>query len=303
MPAISEFYGIGGPVPFADVELSVDNRLFLDTYAIRLMRAPQPFADMANYCTDTFFKEVTGCVLSGSAADWRRGLDLLQHFVEPRETRLGMSARGINGHGGSEIVGRWIWDALINELNLLVRVGFLREIEAIPLFVKGIDKDIPSDLTTRLIYGPLAEFTAEMVATYPQFKSVGEGVTSINRQVWDPDARAWTQKSVTLPHVMGKPLLLVPKDWVRPSLLLSPRRFYETTILSRAQLEQAVERDGKLLKTPKDQLKRQAALARGRSTNLAVTLRAFEAEEENLIAEFMKFAAERYTLPGSSEAA
>ena len=58
---------------------------------------------------------------------------------------------------------------------------------------------------------------------------------------------------------------------------MSAGRFYDTSVLSYAQLEQAVlSRDGKLLKTPKDLLKTQRALARGRATNLAVTRRAHE---------------------------
>lgn len=67
----------------------------------------------------------------------------------------------------------------------------------------------------------------------------------------------------------------------RPTLLMSAGRFYDTSVLSYAQLEQAVlSRDGKLLKTPKDLLKTQRALARGRATNLAVTRRAHEHDED-----------------------
>ncbi|WP_329406010.1 hypothetical protein OG563_30565 [Nocardia vinacea] len=287
MPSICEYYRIMRPVPFVDVELTVDNLLFVDPHVIRLATGPQPFEDMAEYCMDTFFKEVTACVLSSSASENRRGLDLLQHFGEPRETRLGMSAAGINGHGGSTVIGSHIYDVLSGpDIEPLLRVGILREVEALALFVPGIDRDRCSDLTTRIIFAALARFTAEVVATHPEFKTRGGGMTTVIRQVWDPDLRLWMEKPVELPVAAGQPLLLVPTHWVRRTLLMSSGRFYGTEVLSWAQLEQAVVREGRTLKTPKWKLRQQAGLARGRSTNAAVTLRAFEQEETDLVANF-----------------
>ena len=90
--------------------------------------------------------------------------DLLQHFEEPRETRLGYAAAGFSGHGGAAEVGTWIWEALTTELEALLRVGILTQIEDLPLFVEGLAEDITSDLTTRIIFEPLSKFTASMVA-------------------------------------------------------------------------------------------------------------------------------------------
>lgn len=42
MPTITTHYGITGPVPFVDVEVTADNRLYVDPHAIRLRRTPQP---------------------------------------------------------------------------------------------------------------------------------------------------------------------------------------------------------------------------------------------------------------------
>ena len=42
MPIITTHYGITGPVPFVDVEVTADNRLYVDPHAIRLRRTPQP---------------------------------------------------------------------------------------------------------------------------------------------------------------------------------------------------------------------------------------------------------------------
>ncbi|QBS40389.1 hypothetical protein [Nocardia sp. CS682] len=303
MPLVTEYYGITGPVPFEDVKVETDNRIYIDPHAVRLSRAPQPFADQATHCLDTFFEIVAGCVMSTSAAEHRRGLDLLQHFGEPRETRLGMSAVGTNGHGGAELVGRWIWDALCDpSMELLLRVGILREIEAIPMFVTGIDRDITSDFTTRIIFSPLVQFTAEMMTKYPEFKTHPSGVTTVMRQIWDPTDCVWVEKSVELPLADGKPLLLVPKGWVRRNLLMSAGRYYQVAVLGWAQEDQTVVVDGNTMRPTKEELKRQAGLARGRATNVGITRQAHE-RTQDLIAQFIAFVDRKWTPPSHEAAA
>lgn len=82
--------------------------------------------------------------------------------------------------------------------------------------------------------------------------------------------------------------------WTRRALLMSATRFYEKAVLDFAQLEQAVVgSDGKLIKTPKDELMKQAGLGRGRNTNIRLTLKAF-AQDENLIAYFKSFVAAKF---------
>ena len=294
MASLTTHYGITDPTPFIDVEVGADNRLYLDPHAIRLRRSPQPFADEAVNCVDSFFQQVTDSLIAGTDASFIRGRALLQRFSEPWETRLGMAAEGFQGHGGAEVVGTWIWDVLTHDVEALVRVGVFRQVEDLPLFVTGIDRDITSDVTTRIVFGPLARFTAAMVDRYPEFTSRGHHVRSFVKQVWNPSTLEWEEARVVLPVVDGRELLLVPQGWARHTLLMSAERFYNTSILSFAQLEQAVlGADGRLLKTSKEILKRQSGLGRGRSTNLRVTLRAFE-NEQDLLAAFRAFVATRF---------
>jgi len=294
---ISDFYGISGSLPFVNVDLDDDNRLYLDPHAIRLATGPMPFARDAVTCADSFLREVTACVIVGDPASLARGEALLQRFFEPWETRLGMAVTGFRGHGGADLIGSMIWSALTKDVEALVRVGILRQIEDLPLFVKGVDRDITSDITTRLMFGPLTAFTAQMIATYPQFATTGDGVREFTKQVWDPIENEWTEATVTLPVVDGKPLLLIPAGWARPSLLMSAKRFYETAVLTFAQLEQAIPlKDGTLLTTPKDSLREQHGLERGRQTNIRVTQRAFTTEQD-LLAYFKAFVDGRYEPP------
>ncbi|WP_423058338.1 hypothetical protein [Brevibacterium linens] len=297
MPTITTYYGITDPVPFIDVDVSADNRLFVDPHAIRLRGGPQPFADQAVECLDSFTDEVTASVFSPAPATRSRGKQLLQRFIEPWETRLGMSSSGFRGHGGADDVGDWIWEALTGNIEALVHVGILKHVEDLPLFVEGIDRDITSDITTRLIFDPLARFTEEMLANYPQFTASGHGTVDCHRQVWSPVIRDWTDVKMTLPIANGEPLMLVPQGWARRNLLMNSRRYYETSVLSYAQMEQAVRMsDGKLLTMAKDLLKKQPELARGRSTNTRVTLRALD-NDADLLATFKAFVASKLTKP------
>lgn len=289
MPTITSHYGISGPVPFVDVDVLADNRLYVDPHVIRLHRSPQAFATHAIRCLDTFADQVTGSIINATPSSLRRGELLLQRFVEPWETRLGMSCEGFHGRGGADVVGSWIWGVLTTDVEALVRIGVLKQIETLPLFVEGVDRDITSDITTRIIFDALASFTAEMLATYLEFTTGEHQVETFIRQIWCPDALDWVEAEVTLPIIKGKPLLLVPNGWARPTLLMSARRYYETSVLSFAQLEQAVVTStGQLIKTPKDRLKEQPGLHRGRSTNLEVTMRAFR-DGHDLLAAFESF--------------
>lgn len=68
MPSIKQYYEITGPVPFHDVDVAADNLLFVDPHAVRLRRTPQPFADEAIECADTFLGEITGSIIKGTPA-------------------------------------------------------------------------------------------------------------------------------------------------------------------------------------------------------------------------------------------
>lgn len=297
MPTITEYYQLTGPVPFANVDVSTDNLLFLDPHAVRLSRTPEPFASDAVRCMDTFLAELVRCVAAADPAQARRGEQLLQRFNEPWETRFGMSELGYLGHGGAEDIGTAIWKSLTEDLFALVQVGVLKHLEELPLFVKGVDRDITSDLTTRLLFEPLGRFTEAMLHTYPQFTAGDHQTRQVTRRVWNPDTVSWDQATFELPVADGRPLLLVPHNWARRHLLMSATRFYEKAVLDFAQLECAVTgNDGNLIKTPKDALGRQTGLGRGRETNLRLTLRALESDQ-NLIAYFKAFVSSKHDRP------
>lgn len=292
--SITAHYGIKGCVPFADVDVDCDNRKHLDAHAIRLLGSPQPFAQDAIHSLDSFFDTISRGAMSSNIADRNHAQDLLKQFEEPWETRLGMAKSGFAGHGGAEDVGACIWESMNTDLEALLRVGILKHTEELPLFVKGIGHDITSDITTRIVFGPLADFTSEMVSQFPEFTAAPHEVREFHRQVWDANNRRWVKNPLLLPVVNDKPLILMPAQWVRPTLLMNAGRFYKTSVLSYAQDEQAaILPNGKLLKTPKDRLCMQQGLARSRETIRTVTLRA-QSDGTDLIEIFRQFIADKY---------
>lgn len=296
MTTVSQYFHISSrPLPFLDVNVHDDNRLFVDPFAIRMGFGPAKFVHDANVCTTTFFDEVTRCVVSAKAAHHTRGERLLQHFEEPRETRLGMSAHGFDGHGGADGVGTDIWNVLTGDAEALVQIGLLKQLEDLPLFVPGVGSDITSDLTTRVIFRPLADFTAEMVARFPEFTAVSP-TRPFARQVWDPSALSWTIETVDLPIVGHKPLLLVPREWARHNLTLNATRFYDTALLSHVQDERStVTRDGRVLRTPKDRLREDPRLERSYNTIMEIVEGAHGTHDRDLVEDFKRWAKARYT--------
>lgn len=292
MAAVTTHYNITGSVPFLDVNVDIDNYMFVDAFAIRMGLGPKKATAAANHCTESFFDEVTRSVLSTNGARRARGLRLLQQFEEPRETRLGMAANGFDGHGGAEGVGQLIWDVLKGDAEALVRIGIFKHLEDMPLFVHGIGNDITSDLTTRVIFKPLADFTMRMVRRFPALAG-DTGIQHFDRQIWEPATLSWTTASLPLPTVDDSPLLLVPRKWTRHDLLLNGGRFYDTTLLSHVQEENAALINGRWIKTPKDKLRDEPSLIRSYETIIRLVKKASD-QKVDLVEAFKEFARERY---------
>lgn len=303
MASITQHYGIHRPVTFENVDVGRDNRRYVDPHLLRLRATPTPFAQDALRCLDAFFDGISRAAMSSDATSRAHALDTLQQFKEPWETRLGMARQGFRGHGGARDIGSRIWEAMTSDLEALLNVGILKHLEHLPLFVEGVDNDITSDITTRIVFGPLADFTAAMLKEHSEFETHPHTTHEFDRQVWDPAIGAWSTRRVRLPIVEGRPLLLVPKGWVRGNLLMSPTRFYETSLLSYVQAEQEVVlSSGEILRTPKDRLKAQGGLRRGRTTHLEITTRAHTAGDD-LVDIFRDFVRVRFDSSGESDAA
>lgn len=229
---ITQHYGLGTPVSFLDVHVERDNRLFVDPSAIR-NNITDPLAQRAHQQLLDFFTELIRCRNSASPADTSKGRDLLLHFHEPNETRLGMSAVGVAGHGIADGLAAELWHEL--DVNPACQTAALTRVEDMKLFIRGVGDDLTSDLTTRVIYEVLVDFTHQMMALYPP---LGVGATNVDAPVYDPTSTTWASQQFLLPAVAGQSLLLVPKSWVFWRMLMDPDVFYNRQATRTVQEEQ-----------------------------------------------------------------
>lgn len=276
MSTITTHFGISR-VPFMDVELDQDNRVYLDPHLIRTSTI-EPYRSLALHSIDSFVDVVARAATSSSLVQREHGRQVLCAFSEPWETRLGMSAVGYRGHGGGMDVGEAIWASMTTDAQTLLIAGRLRQLEYLPLVVPGLGDDITSDMTTRIVFGALAAYTADMIAQFPELTM--DRTITVERPVWDSVRKDWAVSAVTLPTPQGQALLLVPAAWVAPSITMRARRFYNTTILDVVQQEQTVVVNGKVLRPHKKDLKKQPALSSIRPTNVTVALRASDRGED-----------------------
>lgn len=226
-------FGIAGPVPFVDVHIERDNLLFLDPSAIR--NDPSPLGLRAHAQLISYFGEVLRCRQSAAAVDQAKGLDILQQLHEPNETRLGMSSAGVQGHGWGDELGERLWIEL--QTNRACQAAALTRLEDLKLFIDKVGDDLVSDMTTRVIFDVLADFTQDMMLRYP---ALGAATTNVNTLTWDAASLTWVTATVSLPDVAPHPLLLVPKGWVYWRMLMDDTAFYNRFATTTVQDERAV---------------------------------------------------------------
>lgn len=232
VPKVSTYYLVSSPVPFVDVRVERDNRLFVEPSAIKAAAAlGDRYALAADRALTSFFGEVLDSVRRG---DRPRGRRLLAHLHEPNETRLGMTRVGVAGHGMASGLADDLWTAMANN-RACQRAALVGRIEDLAPYVDGVGPDLVSDLSTRIAFDVLVRFTTEMMGIYP---ALGVGASTAVENVWDVTTTRWVTERATLPVAAGKRLLLVPTNWVWHRQLLNAPSFYQVQALGRIQKSQ-----------------------------------------------------------------
>jgi|SRR5690625_3004945 len=291
MPRITNLFKIADLVPFVDIDPTIDTRLFADAHRIRLQASTgYLYTRSALDELDSFSGFIAQRVMAG---DLKAAFEVLKQCGEPNETRLGMSSGKIRGRGAADELAQRITDAMADSPEALLELGLFSRLENLPLYVEGIDSDITSDVTTRVIFGTLIDFTLEMVFKYPQ---LGQNVRQGIFQVWDSQSSTWQKRTASLPFLGDSHLVLVPSEWVGKGLLISSDRYYGKTVLDWVQAKHTtVMSDGRVNRPPKWQLQERKDYKHSRMFNLQQTLEAAEVDI-NLIDRFMDYVAEYYWL-------
>ncbi|HEV7319026.1 MAG TPA: hypothetical protein VGO04_10505 [Ensifer sp.] len=225
---------------FVDVDVTTDNKLYLDPYAIQI-RDDEWSASCGDHIR-SFFNEVLDAL---RAENTGRAEHLLGNLHEPNETFLGQSSGLPSGRG----VGRGKANDLARALrqSRAFSTGLLSDISEAELFINGVGPDTISDLTTNILRGKLATYTKN------QCDLLGvptQRVGSLGPH-WSIDRLDWQAEYYDLPIANGMPVLLVPKFSVRRALSLNSQEFWNHHMIAFLRQEYLDSRSA-LVQTFKD---------------------------------------------------
>ena len=214
-----------GELDFVDIPIGSDLPIFIDPFAIALR--PDRWSQRAHATLISFFERVIAAIRNDDA---ETALELLGHFREPNETRLGLSRRRPRGRGIGHLQSRELFDAL--GASSAVRTGLLSSLEECELLVEGIGRDKISDLTTNVIRAHLAEYT------HDQCNLLGIPTREVSLGPhYSADTGQWESGYFMLPVIRNKAFLLVPKAIVRFDPAYNHQRYYRQVVLSFLQAE------------------------------------------------------------------
>lgn len=178
---------------------------------------------------------------------------------------------------------------MVNNPLCLIAVPILRRVEQLALYVNDISNDRVSDLTSRIIFEDLVDFTTAQMAKHPTLVAG----PARDLQVWDKTTLSWSKRSIALPCAgtsKVEPLLLVPKKAVHRSLRMSSRGMWQVPVLGAVRDSEAVVLgNGKVSKPTKKSLKKRSLLQEIRSTNQVWTERMWEEHQTNLLAQYEEY--------------
>lgn len=200
---------------FVDIDLSTDMPLFLDPYAIQIRH--DQWSDRCGDHIRSFFSTLLDVL---RVDDLARAGHLLNHLHEPNETHLGVSQGRPSGRGIGDHKAAMLANALVR--SRAFQTGVLSDISEAELFIHGVGRDTISDLTTNVLRGLLADYTAEQC----QLHNVSMQTVGSIGPVWNIQTQRWEARQVRLPVYQRRPVLLVPKFSVRHRLSLDSQEFW-----------------------------------------------------------------------------
>lgn len=218
MPAFSEAFNLAitpAGLDFIDIDLATDKPLFIDPYAIQIRQ--DQWSDRCGDHIRSFFNTLLDALRAGDVA---RAGHLLNHLHEPNETHLGVSQGRPSGRGVGDHKAAMLANALVRSRAFLT--GVLSDISEAELFIHGVGRDTISDLTTNVIRGLLAEYTAEQC----QLHGVPTQAVGAIGPTWNVHSQRWEARQLQLPVHRRRPILLVPKFSVRQRLSLDSQEFW-----------------------------------------------------------------------------
>lgn len=221
----TEHFGIKAKqeeLDFIDIYVNADKKLFLDP--ARLLRYDDALSvEMSNHIVE-YFNQLL-CFIRKK--DRINGLKMLRYLKEPREIHLGYAVDGYQGNAIGGIKGTHIYNKFSQ--SKAVQTGMLKDLEESALLVKGVDRDVISDMSAMICKRELIAFTQTQCRKH----NVPMKKVKIGR-IWT-GGNNWPYAEAELPVYQNKPMILVPKNFVTDIMTLDSQDFYRNEILSSIQ--------------------------------------------------------------------
>ncbi|WP_319476728.1 hypothetical protein [Marispirochaeta aestuarii] len=206
---------------FVDINLDTDIPLFLDPYYLGTCEFPWAFS--ANRTLENFFTLLLTYLQS---EQYEEAQHIFLHLNEPNETRLGLSKGRPHGRGVGPKDSQRIFENMLK--SRAIQTGVVEDIEDFRIFVKGIDKDKMSDLTTNVIRKHLIEYTINQCKLWDiqVIQNIPSGF------YWDRNEQRWKNEYIEMLVVEDQKVLLVPKRIVSYSDEYTPQKYLRHFVLN-----------------------------------------------------------------------
>ena len=202
-------YNLSDNVDFIDVELSTDNKKWIDPMMMYMDKS-----QMGIKCCQIVQQYFSGLLELAIAKDDTAGYKYTKYFVEMNETRLGYSVKNPNGLSGGENLGIEIYN-LIKE-SKAIYTEMIGDIFDASVMIEGLGVDKTSDFITSLIFEELIEFTQKECLKY----EIPMQDVFIKNRYWSYDKQTWV-------HNTTKKL---PYDEENKMVTITERNYFEKGI-------------------------------------------------------------------------
>ena len=205
---------------FVNIDVDTDTPLFLDPYFIGTGK--DNWCMRASSTIKGYFQTLITLIKNNDPRAW----ELFMNLGEPNETCSGLSRGNPQGRG----IGSGDAAKLYNSLqkSKAVRTGLVEDLEDCRIFIKGIDRDKISDMTTAIIRKQLIEYTQHQAKLngIPLSSSIPSGF------YWNPETNRWEAEHTDMLVIDRKRKLLVPKGIVSFADEYIPQKYYNDYVLS-----------------------------------------------------------------------
>lgn len=206
MENFSSYFGMSiqghQDIAFVDIPVDTDVKLFLDPSLIEAGK--DSFSEWCATGVSSFFGAVFQACADRNINALRA---LLAHSAEPNESHLGLSMRKSQGRGASEEILFPIFEGLIAQ-GAFVK-GTITSPNDICVLAPNFDQDRMSDLLTNILRNQLFEFT---IAQCEKHNIPLDGIRQ--GYCWEESSGIWMPRRWNCPTAYGRPVLLVPKEFV-----------------------------------------------------------------------------------------